>query len=119
MNLWLLCCVLLFITSQGYSWLSQQAWFVMPELALPWILLGGTGLAIASNRHLLHSHSQRHIAPPAASTQCELSQPAFSPASATPSKATNRVGKEAAKASSQPTSISFEIPKKTVRSQSS
>jgi uncharacterized membrane protein len=51
MNLWLLCCVLLFITSQGYSWLSQQAWFVAPDLGLPWILLAGTGLAIASNRH--------------------------------------------------------------------
>lgn len=50
MHLWLLCCVLLFATSQGYDWISHQAWFTVPELALPWVVLGGLGLAIASNR---------------------------------------------------------------------
>lgn len=50
MALWLLCCVLLFITSRGYVWLSHQSWFLAPELSLPWLLLGGIGLAIASNR---------------------------------------------------------------------
>lgn len=50
MALWLLCCVLLFITSRGYVWLSHQSWFLAPELSLPWLVLGGLGLAIASNR---------------------------------------------------------------------
>lgn len=50
MNLWFLCCLLMFMVSQGYGWLNQQPWFVVPDLALPWILLGGVGLAIASNR---------------------------------------------------------------------
>lgn len=49
MALWLLCCILLFITSRGYDWLSQQSWFGTPELSLPWLVLGGLGLAIASN----------------------------------------------------------------------
>jgi hypothetical protein len=49
MALWLLCCILLFITSRGYDWLSHQSWFATPELSLPWLVLGGLGLAIASN----------------------------------------------------------------------
>ncbi|HEY9889451.1 MAG TPA: hypothetical protein V6D02_13690 [Candidatus Obscuribacterales bacterium] len=51
MQLWLLCCFLLFIMLQGYDWLSHQAWFGAPALTLPWVVLGGIGLAIASNRH--------------------------------------------------------------------
>ncbi|MBE7384573.1 MAG: hypothetical protein F6J95_024555 [Leptolyngbya sp. SIO1E4] len=50
MRLWLLCCALLFIVAKGYDWITHQIWFQFPDLSLPWIVLGGIGLAIASNR---------------------------------------------------------------------
>jgi hypothetical protein len=40
----------MFIAAQGYDWVSHQAWFGQPQLSLPWLILGGIGLAIASNR---------------------------------------------------------------------
>lgn len=53
MSLWLLCCLLLFVGARGYDWISHQSWFLAPELSLPWVILGGIGLAIASNRPAL------------------------------------------------------------------
>ncbi|MGF1457434.1 MAG: hypothetical protein ACFBSG_00250 [Leptolyngbyaceae cyanobacterium] len=75
MTLWFLCCVLLFIASRGYDWISHQGWFLTPELSLPWLVLGGLGLAIASNglgtnllrlssSSLLHSRSAAPATPP-------------------------------------------------------
>ncbi|WP_008308984.1 hypothetical protein [Leptolyngbya sp. PCC 6406] len=49
MRLWLLCCGVIFAGAQGYDWLSHQGWFTHPDLGLPWLVLGGLGLAIASN----------------------------------------------------------------------
>ncbi|NER84087.1 MAG: hypothetical protein F6K42_32015 [Leptolyngbya sp. SIO1D8] len=63
MRLWLLCCALLFITAQTYDWISHQSWFITPHLSLPWIILGGVGLAIASNHSTLKAISGRATEP--------------------------------------------------------
>ena len=67
MALWLLCCILLFITSRGVDWLSQQSWLATPELSLPWIVLGGLGLAIASNYSVWQSLTGQETPPSALS----------------------------------------------------
>jgi len=93
MSLWLLCCVLLFVTSRGYAWLSHQSWFLAPELSLPWLVLGGMGLAIASNRAALRAFANRDAAtkplpsPSASPSPAQTaSAPATAPAPAPPSR---------------------------------
>ncbi|MDA0674282.1 MAG: hypothetical protein O3C67_11330 [Cyanobacteria bacterium] len=53
----------MFIATQGYEWISHQTWFGAPQIALPWLILGGIGLAIASNRSELKALTTA-IAPP-------------------------------------------------------
>lgn len=118
MALWLLCCVLLFITSRGYDWLSHQSWFLVPELSLPWLMLGGLGLALASNRDVLHWANQRFqpsqatqaTMPPAISTSAPSSPSVVAGASqppiwAAPGSPVQQPSKEIA----SKTSISFKI----------
>ncbi|MGD1941939.1 MAG: hypothetical protein ACFB0G_11560 [Leptolyngbyaceae cyanobacterium] len=117
MHLWLLCCVLLFLASQGYDWISHQAWFMAPELALPWVVLGGIGLAIASNRAAfapLLSPSSRRAVPPAA------------PSTASPPSAATKLPTPPPTVVTHPTdrppksqSVSFKISRKQISSKSS
>ncbi|MEM6713751.1 MAG: hypothetical protein AAF622_01620 [Cyanobacteria bacterium P01_C01_bin.147] len=118
MALWLLCCVLLFVTSCGYDWLSHQSWFFTPELSLPWLVLGGLGLAIASNRHVWHLADWRWPSKTVASTtslqtvsELQLRQTPVVSSAAQPSIETlpqNATG-QAAKAIAANASISFKI----------
>ncbi|MEL6762255.1 MAG: hypothetical protein AAFO87_01110 [Cyanobacteria bacterium J06607_6] len=117
MHLWLLCCVLLFLASQGYEWISHQAWFMAPELALPWVVLGGIGLAIASNRATFAPLLSPPRRPAASSvTPSTASRPAAGPPPPTAPKAVV----------AQPTdhppksqSVSFKISRKPISSESS
>ncbi len=111
MRLWLLCCALLFVAAQIYDWMSHQAWLTA-ELSLPWVILGGVGLAIASNRSLLkpilhkpspilHTPSSSPVPSPQGSPVVEVNSQNLQsdPAIATPPPATHGSN----------TSISFEI----------
>ncbi|NEQ47282.1 MAG: hypothetical protein F6K00_28580 [Leptolyngbya sp. SIOISBB] len=92
MALWLLCCVLLFITSRGYDWLSHQSWFLVPELSLPWLVLGGLGLALASNRDVWHWANQRF-------QSGKATPPTISPAISTSAPSSPSVVSEASQSS--------------------
>ncbi len=125
MRLWFLCCVVLFGIAQGYDWVSQQPWFGSPHLALHWIILGGLGLAIASNRstvqslitqlqerRLLSSPPEQDATPPQSPSPWETStssMPAASPElSGSPMTAPPAKTRRGAASAS----ISFEITKK-------
>ncbi|MDB9528113.1 hypothetical protein PN498_19125 [Oscillatoria sp. CS-180] len=103
MHFWFLCCFLLFIVSQGYGWLSHQSWFAIHELGLPWVMLGGVGLAIASNYSTLS---------PTAKPKATLSPPP-SRSSQKPDKPPQIISEEppllVTSAAQKPISISFEI----------
>ncbi|MBU6230731.1 MAG: hypothetical protein KGQ93_13740 [Cyanobacteria bacterium REEB459] len=49
MKLWLVCFLLLFFAVEGWQWLGHTLWFSQLDLALPLVVAGGMGLAIASN----------------------------------------------------------------------
>lgn len=49
MKLWLVCFILLFSAAKGLQWLGQFSWVSGAELSLPLVIVGGLGLAIASN----------------------------------------------------------------------
>ena len=117
MHLWLLCCVLLFLASQGYEWISHQAWFMAPELALPWVVLGGIGLVIASNRAAfapLLSPPSRRAGPPV--TPATVNRPAAGPP---PPTAPKTVGAHPTDHAAKSQSVSFRISRKPISSESS
>ncbi len=49
MNLWLVCFFILFFGAETAQWLGQLPWLGSMELSLPLTVVGGIGLAIASN----------------------------------------------------------------------
>lgn len=52
MKLWLVCFLILFLGAEAAQWLGQLPWMASIELSLPLTVIGGIGLAIASNyRH--------------------------------------------------------------------
>jgi hypothetical protein len=52
MKLWLVCFLILFLGAEAAQWLGQLPWIGGVELSLPLTVMGGVGLAIASNyRH--------------------------------------------------------------------
>lgn len=54
MKLWLVCFLVLFFGAEMAQWLGRLPWLGRIELSLPLTVLGGIGLAIASNyRHWL------------------------------------------------------------------
>jgi hypothetical protein len=55
MKLWLVCFFALFFGAESIQWFSQLHWFSGVELSLPMVLVGGAGLAIASNYRYLQS----------------------------------------------------------------
>jgi len=85
MQLWLVCCLILFIATEGWQRLSHV------DLSLPLVLIGGIGLAIGSQSW------PRSIPPPAPSSQA-VSPPSPQRVIAPPSR-------------SRRSSISFEIAK--------
>jgi hypothetical protein len=108
MRLWLVCCVLMFSAAQGYQWIGQQSWFTDPGLSLPWLILGGAGLAIASNLSMMRQF------------QLPLAHPSPPTLSASPSEASDTLPSPSGIDPPPPgkaqvpkqSSISFEIPKK-------
>ncbi|MEL6381174.1 MAG: hypothetical protein AAFQ89_01620 [Cyanobacteria bacterium J06626_18] len=98
---------MLFIAAQIYDWISHQAW-ITADLSLPWVILGGVGLAIASNRSLLKPISPKTAAgltsplPKLQVSEASVQNLPGKPAIATPSTPTQ----------ANNTSISFEIPQK-------
>lgn len=109
MRLWLSCCALLFALTQGYQWFLHHTAFSISTLPLPWAILGGIGLAIASNRSLSQQSSDLStpsvISAQAQSSISKAEQPVqkMEPASPPTSPATHP----------QKSSISFEIAKKS------
>ncbi len=115
MRLWLVCCVLMFAAAQGYEWVGRQLWFADPDLSLPWLLLGGAGLAIASN---LGAVQQLWPAPSTRAGASSAPSPTqSSPAFTNPAPGPDPAGGPTAKKPSPKgtgvgqTSISFEVPK--------
>ena len=52
MKLWLVCFLIQFLGAEAAQWLGQLPWMASLELSLPLTVMGGVGLAIASNyRH--------------------------------------------------------------------
>lgn len=49
MKLWLVCFLILFCGAETAQWLGQLPWVSGVELSLPLTVVGGVGLAIASN----------------------------------------------------------------------
>ncbi|MBD2111142.1 MULTISPECIES: hypothetical protein [Cyanophyceae] len=49
MKLWLICFLILFFGAEAVQWFVQLPWVSSVELSLPLTVLGGIGLAIASN----------------------------------------------------------------------
>ncbi|MGD1904679.1 MAG: hypothetical protein ACFB0C_01650 [Leptolyngbyaceae cyanobacterium] len=103
LRLWLLCCGVMFVVSQGYEWASHQAWFGMPHLSLPWLILGGIGLAIASNRTELKSLTSTPPQSPLASAPA-ATETTVLPTATVPEKAPTQSPQD-----SKAASISFEI----------
>jgi len=111
MRLWLVCCALLFIAAQGYDWVIGQIGD-LPELSMPWIILGGLGLAIASNLSTFKipsSSPPKTVNKPPVDPQPMLSEGTGPPV---PSAIAPPVAQSLPKSGS----ISFEMPKKSPRS---
>lgn len=110
MRLWLLCCGVMFAVAQGYQWLIQQTWWTEVQLSLPWTVMGGLGLAIASNMRGFRrsfTASQSPTSPQVAPT-----------ASPTAPEAATQSPQTACQTSATPAkpSISFEISRPVARS---
>lgn len=101
MRLWLVCCVLLFMTAQGYDWVSHHGWLHLQAVPLPWMILGGVGLAIASNRSTIQHLRGRQVTPPPLPTVPPVCPPSHTPTAIAPPDI---------RPSPPRKSISFEIP---------
>jgi hypothetical protein len=55
MKLWLVCFLVLFFGAEGFQWFVGLHWFSGAEFSLPTVLIGGAGLAIASNYRYLQT----------------------------------------------------------------
>lgn len=108
MRLWLLCCACLFIGFQIYDWISHQAWLTA-DLSLLWVILGGLGLAIASNRSLPSATPPSKIKTKASSLQ----MPQVSPKDSLKISTDVAIASNNSQSQAEKESISFEIPKKT------
>lgn len=61
MQLWLVCFLLLFFGAEGLQWLGQMPGLGAVDLSVPGMVLGGIGLAIASNYR--HQHRKPPLPP--------------------------------------------------------
>ncbi len=104
MKLWLVCFLLLFGVAETAQWFGQLAWFDSVDLSLPLTIVGGVGLAIASNYATLFGRSwPGAITPKPAPPPQPSTMPPPSPTVAAPAKTTQ--------ASRKGDTISFEIKK--------
>jgi hypothetical protein len=55
MRLWLVSFLILFFGAEGLQWFGQLHWFSGVEFSVPVVVIGGIGLAIASNYRLVQS----------------------------------------------------------------
>lgn len=102
MKLWLVCFLILFFGAEAVQWFGQLPWVSRVELSLPLTVLGGIGLAIASNYR-----NWPTSAPPAAPPEPPpLPSPTPQPgsAAATPAKVSRKAD-----------TISFEIKKPQIK----
>jgi hypothetical protein len=115
MKFWLVCVVLLFLGSEATQWLGQIPWLTSVELSLPMTIVGGIGLAIASNYALL---SGRHR-PGLGTAVSRESSTAIAPQTAPPAQSGNALpttpsinpSPQPAAIATKTESISFEIKK--------
>lgn len=103
MKLWLVCFLLLFGVAETAQWLGQLTWFDSVELSLPLTVVGGVGLAIASNYATLFGRSQPSAIAPKPAPPLPNTPPLPIPPVAAPSQATQP--------SRKGDTISFEIKK--------
>lgn len=101
MKLWLVCFLILFFGAEAVQWFSHLPWVSSVELSLPLTIVGGIGLAIASNYRNWPTFGTPPAQPEAPPLPSPMSQP--SPTSATPVKVE--------KVSRKVDTISFEIKK--------
>ncbi len=102
MKLWLVCFLILFFGAEAVQWFGQLPWVSGVELSLPLTVVGGIGLAIASNRGALFGRNWPTFGPPPAKS-ADLPLPSPTPPVVAPVKP--------AKASHKADTISFEIKK--------
>lgn len=121
MKLWLVSFLILFFGAEAVQWVLQFHWFSEVELSLPVVVMGGIGLAIASNYRQFqalgllpeffpHPELPSPREPSTTiSTEATLSQPVETPAAATTNSRTkeNSISFEIRK----PKPVSFEIRK--------
>ncbi|MGG6238127.1 hypothetical protein ACQ4N7_05760 [Nodosilinea sp. AN01ver1] len=101
MKLWLVCFLILFFGAETAQWLGQLPWVGSAELSLPLTVVGGIGLAVASNyRHWpgLGAIAAKAEAPPL-------------PTASPPPSTTVAASVPPPKGSRRTNSISFEIKK--------
>lgn len=98
-----MCFGLLFGAAELYQWASQAHWLSSDGLSLPILIIGGLGLAIASNYRHLPGLTQRH-------TQLITPRPTPSPLPSPPETTPTRTVPPPSQRSTRP-SISFEIRK--------
>lgn len=101
MKLWLVCFLILFFGAEAVQWFGHLPWVSSVELSLPLTVLGGIGLAIASNYRNWPAFSPPPAQPKSPPLPSPTPQP--SPTIATPAKAP--------KVSRKADTISFEIKK--------
>lgn len=111
MKLWLVCFLILFFGAEAFQWLGEVPWVSSVELSLPLTVLGGIGLAIASNHRqwidltaLVNDRTQGAIAP-----NLDLLDPDNAPLAAVQPPEPKA---KSAQPSQKPNSISFEIKKR-------
>jgi hypothetical protein len=121
MKLWLVSFLILFFGAEAVQWVLQFHWFSGVELSLPVVVMGGIGLAIASNYRqfqalgllpeIFPNRELPSTPKPSAptSTESTLPQPVETPAAATTNSRTteNSISFEIRK----PKPVSFEIKK--------
>ncbi|WP_194026721.1 hypothetical protein [Nodosilinea sp. LEGE 07298] len=101
MKLWLVCFLILFFGAETAQWLGQLPWVSSIELSLPLTVVGGIGLAIASNYR--HWSSRSAIA--------VKSEPPPLPTAAPPPSTEVAAPAPAPNLNRKPSTISFEIKK--------
>jgi hypothetical protein len=101
MKLWLVCFLILFFGAEAVQWFGQLPWVSNVELSLPLTVLGGIGLAIASN----YRNWPTFGPPPAQPESPPLPSPTPQP------RATMTTPVNASKVNRKADTISFEIKK--------
>ncbi|HEY9879958.1 MAG TPA: hypothetical protein V6D29_16000 [Leptolyngbyaceae cyanobacterium] len=103
MNLWLVCFFLLFLGAEGLQWIGQVSGLSEVDLSWPIIVLGGVGLAIASNYRLPNQTTPLKVQ--------DSDLPTFPTVSTQPLPTSTQPPIQVIDRAKAKPSISFEIPK--------